>query len=84
VPRRNHISTKVALEAEDMKDIARRHPGAAWRRASCACGCREVGLLQLHNHIGGGVGGRRIVSVDDVLGRSGIADTAFDRSRRMG
>ena len=79
---RPYISTKVALEAEDMKDIAggiQRSLEASLMRLRL----QKVELLQLHNHIGGGVGGRQIVSVNDVLGRGGIAD-AFDRLKAHG
>jgi len=81
VPRPN-ISTKVRLEAEDMKDIAggiERSLEASLKRLRL----QKVELFQLHNHIGEGVGGRQSVSPEQVLGRGGVADT-FDRLKANG
>ena len=79
---RPHVSTKVRLEADDMKDL----DGAIGRSLEASLKrlrLLKIELFQLHNHIGEGVGGRQTVSVDQVLGRGGIADT-FDRLKAQG
>jgi L-galactose dehydrogenase/L-glyceraldehyde 3-phosphate reductase len=74
---RPNISTKVRLEPEDLNDI----PGAIVRSLEDSIKRLQVPkiqLFQLHNHIGTTLGGRAPVSVEQVLGRNGIADI-FDR-----
>jgi D-threo-aldose 1-dehydrogenase len=79
---RPHVSTKVRLEPEDMNDI----PGALVRSLEGSLKRLQVpkiDLLQLHNHIGTTLGGRAAVSVQQVLGKNGIADI-FDRIKSHG
>jgi aryl-alcohol dehydrogenase-like predicted oxidoreductase len=79
---RPNISTKVRLEAQDMGDIPRaivRSLEASLKRLQV----KKIDLFQLHNHIGTSTGGRPPVTVEQVLGRNGIADT-FDRIKSHG
>ncbi len=79
---RPHISTKVRLEPEDLNDI----PGAIVRSLEGSLKRLQVSkidLFQLHNHIGTTLGGRAAVSVEQVLGRNGIADI-FDHIKSHG
>jgi aryl-alcohol dehydrogenase-like predicted oxidoreductase len=79
---RPHVSTKVRLEAEDLGDIAgaiERSLEQSLRRLRSD----RIALLQLHNHLGGGVGGRAALSPRQVLGRGGVADT-LDRLKQRG
>jgi len=79
---RPKISTKVRLEAEDMEII----PDAILRSLEASLTrlrVQRIELLQLHNHIGTAFGGRAPVTVEQVLGRGGIADT-FDRIKSHG
>jgi len=71
---RPHVSTKVRLEADDLDDI----PGAIERslvQSLARLRCERVALLQLHNHLGAGVGERIALSPAQVLGPGGVADT---------
>jgi D-threo-aldose 1-dehydrogenase len=79
---RPHVSTKVRLEAEDLGDIAgaiERSLEQSLRRLQSD----RLTLLQLHNHLGEGVGARIALRPEQVLGRGGVADT-FDRLRQQG
>src|SRR5215475_550221 len=79
---RPHVSTKVRLEAEDLGDIAgaiERSLEQSLRRLRSD----RLTLLQLHNHLGEGVGARVALRPEQVLGRGGVADT-FDRLRQQG
>jgi L-galactose dehydrogenase/L-glyceraldehyde 3-phosphate reductase len=79
---RPQISTKVRLETEDMENI----PDAILRSLEASLTRLKVPrieLFQLHNHIGTTLGGRAPVTVEQVLGRGGIADT-FDRIKAHG
>jgi len=79
---RPHVSTKVRLEAEDLGDIAgaiERGLEHSLRRLKSD----RLTLLQLHNHLGEGVGARVALRPAQVLGRGGVADT-FDRLRQQG
>ncbi len=79
---RPQISTKVRLETEDMENI----PNAILRSLEASLTRLKVPrieLFQLHNHIGTTLGGRAPVTVEQVLGRGGIADT-FDRIKAHG
>jgi aryl-alcohol dehydrogenase-like predicted oxidoreductase len=78
---RPHVSTKVRLEVEDLGDIAgaiERSLEQSLRRLRSD----RVALLQLHNHLGGGVGGRIALSPEQVLARGGVADT-LDRLKQQ-
>jgi L-galactose dehydrogenase/L-glyceraldehyde 3-phosphate reductase len=79
---RPHLSTKVRLEPDDLDDI----PGAIVRSLEGSLkrlNVPKIELFQLHNHIGTTLGGRAPVSVEQVLGRNGIADI-FDRIKSHG
>jgi D-threo-aldose 1-dehydrogenase len=79
---RPQISTKVRLEAEDMESI----PTAILRSLEASLTrlrLQKIELFQLHNHIGTTLGGRAPVSVEQVLGRGGVADT-FDKLKSHG
>jgi L-galactose dehydrogenase/L-glyceraldehyde 3-phosphate reductase len=76
------VSTKVRLEAENLGDIA----GAIERSLEHSLRrlrSDRVDLLQLHNHLGEGVGARLALRPAQVLDRGGVAD-AFDRLRQQG
>jgi len=76
-----YLSTKFNLDVENLKDIPAQIEErlmaslARLRRAS-------VDLLQLHNRIGSKPGGR-VMTVEQVLGRNGVAD-GLDRLREKG
>src|SRR5262245_8812168 len=79
---RPQVSTKVRLETEDMESI----PTAILRSLEASLTrlrLQKVELLQLHNHIGTTLGERVAVSVEQVLGRGGVADT-FDKLKSHG
>jgi aryl-alcohol dehydrogenase-like predicted oxidoreductase len=79
---RPYVSTKVRLEPEDVDDIA----GAIERSLEQSLNRLRsdwVALLQLHNHLGHGVGDRLALSPEQVLGPGGVADT-FDRLKEQG
>jgi aryl-alcohol dehydrogenase-like predicted oxidoreductase len=72
----------VRLEAKDLGDIAgaiERSLEKSLRRLKSD----RLTLLQLHNHLGEGVGARIALRPAQVLGRGGVADT-FDRLRQQG
>jgi len=76
-----YLSTKFGLDVENLKDI----PGEIEERfrASLARLKRpSVDLLQLHNRIGTKPGGR-VMTVEQILGRNGVAD-GLDRLREKG
>jgi L-galactose dehydrogenase/L-glyceraldehyde 3-phosphate reductase len=77
-----HVSTKVLLAADDLKDIS----GAIERSLEQSLKrlrSDSVALLQLHNHLGHTVGDRPSLSPQQVLGPGGVADT-FDRLKGQG
>ncbi len=77
-----HISTKVRIERDDLKDIA----GAVERsleKSLRRLRVDKVALYQLHNQLGEAVGDRPALTVEQVLGRGGVAD-AFDRLKDYG
>jgi len=79
---RPHVSTKVRLEPEDTDDIA----GAIEKglvQSLRRLRSDSVTLFQLHNHIGRGIGDRLGLTVQQVLGPGGVADT-FDRLKQLG
>src|SRR5581483_667791 len=70
------------LEAEDRENI----PSAILRSLEASLTrlqLQKIELLQLHNHIGITLGDRVAVTVEQVLGRGGVADT-FDRLKAHG
>lgn len=77
-----NISTKVRLEAEDVNDIA----GAIERSIEQSLErlqASSIALLQLHNHLGRGVGDRLALTPAQVLRHGGVAD-AFERLKQQG
>ena len=76
-----YLSTKLNLDVENLKDIPARIEErlvaslARLKRSS-------VDLLQLHNRIGSKPGGR-VMTVEQVLGKNGVAD-GLDRLREKG
>lgn len=79
---RPNISTKVRIEPEELGDI----PGAIVRSLEGSLKRLQVSkidLFQLHNHIGTTLGGRAPLSVEQVLGKNGVADI-FDRIKAHG
>ena len=76
-----YLSTKFQLAVENLKDIPAQIEERL--RASLARLKRtSVDLLQLHNRIGSKPGGR-VMTVEQVLGRNGVAD-GLDRLREKG
>jgi L-galactose dehydrogenase/L-glyceraldehyde 3-phosphate reductase len=76
-----YLSTKFQLDANDLRDI----PAQIEERfkASLARLKRpSVDLLQLHNRIGSTPGGR-VMTVEQILGRNGVAD-GLERLREKG
>ena len=76
-----YLSTKFGLDVANLKDI----PGQIEERldASLARLKRSsVDLLQLHNRIGSTAGGR-VMTVEQILGRNGVAD-GLERLREKG
>jgi aryl-alcohol dehydrogenase-like predicted oxidoreductase len=79
---RPYVSTKVRIEREQMHDI----PGAIERSLEASLqrlGLDRVALFQLHNQLGEAVGDRPFMTVGQVLGPGGVADT-FDRLKEQG
>ena len=76
-----YLSTKFNLDVENLKDIPRQIEErlmaslARLKRSS-------VDLLQLHNRIGSTPGGR-VMTVEQILGRNGVAD-GLERLREKG
>jgi L-galactose dehydrogenase/L-glyceraldehyde 3-phosphate reductase len=76
-----HLSTKFGLNVENLNDIPAQIEASL--RASLARLKREsVDLLQLHNRIGSKPGGR-VMTVEQILGRNGVAD-GLERLRGKG
>ena len=76
-----HLSTKFNLDVDNLQDI----PAQIEERftASLARLKRSsVDLLQLHNRIGANPGGR-VMTVEQILGKNGVAD-GLDRLRAKG
>jgi L-galactose dehydrogenase/L-glyceraldehyde 3-phosphate reductase len=76
------VSTKVRIERDEMSDI----PGAIERSLEQSLkrlSLDRVALFQLHNQLGEAVGDRPTLSVQQVLGPGGVADT-FDRLQDQG
>ena len=76
-----YLSTKFNLDVENLKDIPaqieERFMGSLARLKRSS-----VDLLQLHNRIGSRAGGR-VMTVEQVLGRNGVAD-GLERLREKG
>ncbi len=76
-----YLSTKFGLDVENLQDIPARIEESL--KASLARLKRSsVDLLQLHNRIGSKPGGR-VMTVEQILGRNGVAD-GLDRLREKG
>ncbi|HEU0291056.1 MAG TPA: aldo/keto reductase [Burkholderiales bacterium] len=76
-----YLSTKFGLDVENLNDVPARIEESL--RASLARLKRSsVDLLQLHNRIGTKPGGR-VMTVEQILGRNGVAD-GLDRLREKG
>jgi len=76
-----YLSTKFGLDVENLKDVPAQIEASL--RASLARLKRQsVDLLQLHNRIGSKPGGR-VMTVEQVLGKNGVAD-GLDRLREKG
>jgi D-threo-aldose 1-dehydrogenase len=76
-----YLSTKFGLDVENLKDIPTQIEDRI--RASLARLKRSsVDVLQLHNRIGSKPGGR-VMTVEQILGRNGVAD-GLDRLREKG
>jgi L-galactose dehydrogenase/L-glyceraldehyde 3-phosphate reductase len=76
-----YLSTKFGLDVEHLEDI----PAQIEARLAASLARLKrtsVDLLQLHNRIGSKPGGR-VMSVDQILGRNGVAD-GLDRLRDKG
>ena len=76
-----HVSTKFNLDVEYLEDIPAQIEASL--AASLARLKRDsVDVLQLHNRIGSKPGGR-VMTVEQILGRNGVAD-GLDRLREKG
>jgi aryl-alcohol dehydrogenase-like predicted oxidoreductase len=76
-----YLSTKFGLDVENLKDVPAQIEASL--RASLARLKRQsVDVLQLHNRIGSKPGGR-VMTVEQVLGKNGVAD-GLDRLREKG
>jgi len=76
-----YLSTKFNLDADNLNDVPaqiERHLNESLARLKRT----SVDLLQLHNRIGSKSGGR-VITVEQVLGRNGVAD-GLDRLREKG
>ncbi|OGA23601.1 MAG: hypothetical protein A3I02_06135 [Betaproteobacteria bacterium RIFCSPLOWO2_02_FULL_67_26] len=76
-----YLSTKFSLDVENLKDI----PAQIEERLAASLARLKrssVDLLQLHNRIGARPGGR-VMTVEQILGRNGVAD-GLDRLREKG
>lgn len=76
-----HLSTKFQLDVANLSDI----PGQIeqrFRESLARLKRTSVDLLQLHNRIGSKPGGR-VLTVEHILGRHGVAD-GLDRLRETG
>jgi L-galactose dehydrogenase/L-glyceraldehyde 3-phosphate reductase len=76
-----YLSTKFNLDVENLKDIPAQieeRVGASLSRLKRS----SVDVLQLHNRIGSKPGGR-VMTVEQILGRNGVAD-GLDRLREKG
>jgi L-galactose dehydrogenase/L-glyceraldehyde 3-phosphate reductase len=77
-----HISTKVRIERDDLRDVR----GAIERsleRSLKRLQIDQVTLFQLHNQLGEAVGDRPSMTAQQVLRTGGVADV-FDRLKEQG
>ena len=76
-----YLSTKFSLDVDNLSDI----PGQVEQRLMQSLARLKrssVDLLQLHNRIGSKPGGR-VMTVEQILGKNGVAD-ALERLRAKG
>ena len=76
-----YLSTKFSLDVENLRDI----PAQIEERFRGSLGRlkrQSVDVLQLHNRIGSKPGGR-VMTVEQILGKNGVAD-GLDRLREKG
>lgn len=76
-----YLSTKFNLDVEHLKDIPAQIE-ERFRGSLARLKRSSVDLLQLHNRIGARPGGR-VMTVEQILGRNGVAD-GLDRLREKG
>ncbi len=76
-----YLSTKFGLDVENLKDIPAQIE-ASLRASLVRLKRQSVDVLQLHNRIGSKPGGR-VMTVEQVLGKNGVAD-GLDRLREKG
>jgi len=76
-----YLSTKFNLDVENLKDIPAQIE-AGFRASLARLKRTSVDLLQLHNRIGSKPGGR-VMTVEQILGKNGVAD-GLDRLREKG
>jgi len=76
-----YLSTKFNLDVENLKDIPAQIE-ERFRASLARLKRTSVDVLQLHNRIGSKPGGR-VMTVEQVLGRNGVAD-GLDRLREKG
>jgi aryl-alcohol dehydrogenase-like predicted oxidoreductase len=76
-----HLSTKFNLDVENLKDIPAQIE-ERFRGSLARLKRSSVDVLQLHNRIGSKPGGR-VMTVEQILGKNGVAD-GMDRLREKG
>lgn len=76
-----YLSTKFGLDVENLKDIPGQIEARFWQSLA-RLKRPSVDVLQLHNRIGFKPGGR-VMTVEQILGRNGVAD-GLDRLRDKG
>src|SRR5215510_10507575 len=76
-----HLSTKFNLDVENLKDIPAQIE-ERFRGSLARLKRSSVDVLQLHNRIGSKPGGR-VMTVEQILGKNGVAD-GLDRLREKG
>ena len=76
-----YVSTKFGLDVENLNDIPAQIE-ASLRQSLGRLKRSSVDLLQLHNRIGPTPGGR-VMTVEQILGRNGVAD-GLERLREKG
>ena len=76
-----HLSTKFSLDVDNLRDIPAQIE-ERFRASLARLKRSSVDLLQLHNRIGTKPGGR-VMTVEQILGKNGVAD-GLDRLREKG
>jgi L-galactose dehydrogenase/L-glyceraldehyde 3-phosphate reductase len=76
-----YLSTKFGLDVENLEDVPAQIE-ERFRGSLARLKRTSVDLLQLHNRIGSKPGGR-VMTVEQILGRDGVAD-GLDRLREKG